>query len=436
LNQVLGNIYLISGTEAYISYRASANGPIRKLSLTADSTGPLEFKIGGLKPSTTYNYQLFLKEPGSENYLQKGSSWFTTAPQTGSTFSFTIQGDSHPERQGKMFSPELYRLTLDSLSLIKPDFHFLMGDDFSLDRLLTNKQISQSQVDKVYQLQRSYIGRLGSNPPYFLVNGNHEQASRFFLDGTDTNIAVLAARARNRFFAQPSCDSFFSVDTVKIPPIGELHDYYSFEWGDALFVVIDPYWHSEVLVDHAPGKDGKTQKKDPWGITLGDVQYQWFKKTLETSRARYKFVFSHHVLGTGRGGVERADLFEWGGHAQNGIWQFNQYRPNWPLPIHQLMVKNRVTIFFQGHDHLFARQEKDGVIYQSVPNPADNTYTAFNREAYTSGDALPNSGFLQIKVSPQKLTVNYHRTFLPTDSLSAENQKGFQYTLFYNSKNK
>ncbi len=34
------------------------------------------------------------------------------------------------------------------------------------------------------------------------------------------------------------------------------------------------------------------------------------------------------------------------------------------------MVKTGVTIFFQGHEHLLARQEKDGVIYQEVPNPA------------------------------------------------------------------
>lgn len=433
---ISGNIYLKEGSSAYLEYGASPKESKKTNLIRADRSGPVAFRIEGLNASTQYFYRLHLKPSNSSSFTESGTSYFTTARRSGSVFSFTVQGDSHPERAGKMFSADLYRKTLDSLSVLKPDFHFLMGDDFSLDRLLANQQVNQPNVDQAYQLQRSYLGRVGSNPPYFLVNGNHEQASRYFLDGSDTNVAVLAARARNRFFAQPSPDRFFTGDTVLVPQIGELHDYYSFEWGDALFVVIDPYWHSEVLVDHAPGQEGKTQKKDPWGITLGEVQYQWFKKTLEMSRARYKFVFSHHVSGTGRGGVERANFFEWGGQAQKGSWQFDRNRPNWSLPIHQLMVKNRVTIFFQGHDHLFARQEKDGVIYQSVPNPADNTYTAFNREAYTSGDILPNSGFLQIEVSPQKLTVNYHRTFLPTDSLSTENQKGFQYIIPYNSKNK
>lgn len=433
-DQVLGNIFLKKGTQAFITYHELSSKIIKKLTITGDSTGPFKFKFEGLNPGLTYGYDLFLKEPGAVSYLQKGSSWFRTAPSRGSTFCFTIQGDSHPERTGKMFNPDLYKLTLDSLSVIQPDFHFMMGDDFSLDRLLAKNRLTQSSVDQVYQLQRSYIGRIGSNPPYFLINGNHEQASRFFLDGSDTNVSVLAARARNRYFPQPSPTHFFLGDTAKIQHIGEIHDYYSFEWGDALFVVIDPYWHSDELVDNAPSIVVKKQKKDPWGITLGQVQYQWLKKTLESSNARFKFVFSHHVLGTGRGGTERANLFEWGGQDLNGTWQFDSKRPGWALPIHQLMVKNRVTIFFQGHDHLFVRQEKDGVIYQTVPNPADDSYTAFNSDAYTSGKILSNSGFLQIKVSPQKTTVTYHRTYLNSQNLPLQSKEGFEYIIPYNSK--
>ena len=66
------------------------------------------------------------------------------------------------------------------------------------------------------------------------------------------------------------------------------------------------------------------------------------------------------------------------------------------------MVKNKVTIFFQGHDHLFAKQELDGIIYQTVPNPADDTYSAFNKEAYTTGTILPNSGYLYMNSKYQR----------------------------------
>ena len=177
---------------------------------------------------------------------------------------------------------------------------------------------------------------------------------------------------------------------------------------------------------------------NPWDNTIGDTQYEWFKNTLEDSDAKHKFVFTHHVLGSGRGGIERAMEFEWGGYtpscapvtcfaythgffpdgversADDPEWEFDTQRPNWELPIHQLMVENGVTILFQGHDHLFARQELDGIVYQSVPNPADDLfYEVRNQAAYRSGDILPNSGYLNVTVSPDEVRVDYIRSYLP-----------------------
>ena len=80
------------------------------------------------------------------------------------------------------------------------------------------------------------------------------------------------------------------------------------------------------------------------------LQYAWLKQVLESSRAKYKFVFAHHVLGTGRGGVEMAGQHEWGGQVRKGENSFAQRRPGWPEPIHALMVRTGVSIFFQGHD--------------------------------------------------------------------------------------
>ena len=150
--------------------------------------------------------------------------------------------------------------------------------------------------------------------------------------------------------------------------------------------------------------------------------YRWLSQTLSQSKARWKFVFCHHVLGGGRGGIERAPFFEWGGKDRDGTDRFAEKRPGWELPIHTLMVKHGVTIFFQGHDHIFAHQELDGVVYQSCPNPADPTYTAFNREAYQAGTILPDSGFLNITVSTEKVEVDYHRSWLPADEKDGRKQ--------------
>jgi hypothetical protein len=247
----------------------------------------------------------------------------------------------------------------------------------------------------------------------FLVNGNHEQASMANLDGTPDNVAVWAQTARNAYYPQPAPDAFYTGDAEPVEFIGLLRDYYAFTWGDALFVVIDPYWHSPQTVDNQFGVDREDkQRRDLWNVTLGDAQYQWFKHTLETSAAKYKFVFAHHILGTWRGGIELAGLYEWGGKDPDGSDLFAQKRPGWEKPIHQLMVDNSVTIFFQGHDHLFVHQELDGVIYQTLPTPADPNYALDNAQAYLSGDKLPASGHVRVTVSPDGVTVEYIRSYL------------------------
>jgi hypothetical protein len=95
------------------------------------------------------------------------------------------------------------------------------------------------------------------------------------------------------------------------------------------------------------------------------------------------------------------------------------------------MVENGVTIFFQGHDHLFVRQELDGIVYQSVAVPADPLYTGRNKSAYLSGDILDNTGYLNVTVSPERLDVNYIRSYLPEDETEGRRhgEVAFSYTI-------
>ena len=169
-------------------------------------------------------------------------------------------------------------------------------------------------------------------------------------------------------------------------------------------------------------REDKPKNRDWWEITLGDDQYRWFKKTLEGSKAKFKFVFAHHVLGSGRGGVEASELYEWGGKAKGkgAVGDFKTKRPGWELPVHQLMAKHGVSIFFQGHDHLYARQERDGVVYQEVPLPSDHLYASHNEDAYTSGTKKANSGYLKVTVSPDEAKVEYVRCWLPKDETATQ----------------
>lgn len=426
------SLSLIAGTSTtvYIEYGYKATTLNLKSPLTSLSAlTPKIIELNKLKSNAQIFYRVRSKSAGDASYSIGEINSFFTQRKQGSTFSFVVQGDSHPERAGKMFNSELYIQTLANIYNQRPDFMITLGDDFSIDPLISKGAANQENVEKIYSTQRSWLSAVAKSIPIFLVNGNHEQAAAYLLDGSSSNPAVLAGNARLKYFPLPDSNSFYSADSEVIPFVGRPRDYYSWTWGDALFVTLDPYWHSKnpvdnvagVSADQSQGGKGSGKTTDLWSIGIGDAQYSWLKSTLESSKAKYKFVFSHHVLGTGRGGVEISTNYEWGGLDPKGNATFAQMRPKWELPIHDLMVRNGVTIFFQGHDHIFVHQERDGLIYQSMPNPADDTFTMFNENAYLTGVKAPNSGHVRVTVGPETGKVEYFLSARPQDE-SAERQ--------------
>jgi len=417
--------------EGFFEYGTSAGNYVIKTGLlTFAANQPVETVLVNLQPNTQYYYRLQFRRPGETNFIARPECRFHTQRTPGSTFTFAIQGDSHPERP-QMSEPNLYARTLLNAAADRPDFYICMGDDFSVAPV---QEVNFDSVAERYTLQRPFLGLVAQSAPVFLLNGNHEQASLFNYNQADERhaVAVHAQNARNQFYPTPAPDRFYSGDTETLPAVGLRKDYCAWNWGDALFVMLDNYWHSPVQVDSGfheeelgGGKGGHAggKQRDWWGLTLGDAQYHWFRRTLETSRAKYKFVFAHHVMGSGRGGVDECELYEWGGQNKRGDWEFAERRPGWELPVHQLMAKHGVTIFFQGHDHLYALQQRDGVIYQEVPMPADQGYFAYNEDRYQSGLKLPNSGHLRVTVSPDKVKVDYVRCYLPQDE-TAQHKTG------------
>ena len=408
------NVLATNSLETYCEYGTASSlftGQTGVTNLAAAVPGVLT--LTGLEADTRYYYRLRYRAAGETNYSASVERTFHTQRALGSAFTFSLQGDSHPERVNNMFESAHYSNTLTTAAADRPDFYLTIGDDFSVDTIPTNL-INAALVTESYTLQRPYLGLIGHSAPLFLVNGNHEQAAAYMLDGTSNNIAVWAQNARNTYYPQPAPDGFYTGNTNVVPHIGVLRKYFAWTWGDALFVTIDPYWGSPTCADNNYWTGQK--RTNLWDVTHGEAQYQWLRKTLEESRARYKFVFAHHVLGTGRGGVEDAPYYEWGGQNGNGTWGFTTNRPTWALPIHQLMASNHVTIFFQGHDHIFARQQLDGVTYLTLPNPADPNYALINSSAFTNCIyKTNNSGYVRLNVSATQVRVDYVRTYLPTE---------------------
>lgn len=422
--------------QLFVEYGTKPGDYSDRTAATQSQAGkPIEVVLDRLTPNTRYYYRTRHRESADAAYTPGAECSFHTQRPPGSTFTFGVQGDSHPERPN-MYHPDLYAVTMQNVRAGRPDFYLLLGDDFSVDPLYNRDRLNAGTVAQLYVNQRRLLSPVGGSSPLFLVNGNHEQAAAYLLDGTPNSPPVLSGTARNLYFPLPAPDAFYTGDAEPVEFVGLRRDYYAWTWGDALFVTIDPYWHSPVQIDESLGgrqsdRGGGARNRDGWANTMGDAQYQWLKKTLEQSKAKYKFVFAHHVLGTGRGGVEQADLFEWGGRSRSGAWEFEKKRPGWELPVHQLMVKHGVTIFFQGHDHLFAHQQKDGVVYQEAPNPADPGYSIYNGDAYRSGDILPNSGYLRVTVSAGNVKVDYVRSYLPKDEMPdrKNGEVAFSYTI-------
>jgi predicted phosphodiesterase len=319
-----------------------------------------------------------------------------------------VQADPHLDYNTE---PALYLRSLATARSGRPDFHIDLGDTF-----MTDKHRGRETAAAQYLAQRFYFGQIATSAPLFLVLGNHDAEAGRWLDGSPDNLAVWANQQRKRLYPNPIPDSFYGGNSTPDPHAGILQNYFSWEWGDALFIALDPFWFTQ----------RQRGGEDNWSRTLGRQQYDWLESTLSKSKASLRFVFLHHLVGgigrDARGGAEAAPLYEWGGHEPDGAAAFAVKRPGWPLPIHQLLLKHKVNIVFHGHDHLYVRQDLDGIVYQEVPQPGharyDNTRSA-EEYGYKSGTVQGSSGHLRIQVQPGKALVEYVRSYLPADENSA-----------------
>jgi len=360
---------------------------------------PRDMVLDGLARDTAYGYRVLDADTGAPLLPAGGDGAFHTCRPPGSTFTFAIQADSHLDEFTDL---DLYHAGLTNVLAGKPDFLIDLGDTF-----MTGKHPNRESAARQYAAQRYWLGLAGQSAPVFLALGNHDGEEAFRPGAAAENgLAVWACRLRKSLFPNPEPSAFYSGNTAPHPFAGALQDYYAWEWGDALFVVLDPYWSS-----------GWTRGgREPWNMSLGKAQYDWLVRVLRASTAKFKFVFIHQLVGGldagARGGAEAAKLYEWGGLNTQGHDEFAARRPGWEGPVHRVLVESGVQIVFHGHDHFFARQALDGVVYQLVPQPAhrDSRKHQAAEYGYQQGDFMPNSGHLRVTVSPVQAAVEYIRT--------------------------
>ncbi|MBT4817514.1 MAG: metallophosphoesterase family protein [Lentisphaerae bacterium] len=375
-----------------------------------------EIAVTGLQANTRYYYRLVhRRSDDGEREAALAEGTFHTQRPAATPFTFTIQADSHLDENTE---PTLYAQALRNARADEPDFHIDLGDTFMTGKYGRRHEDALPQ----YMAQRYYFSLLCHSAPLFLVLGNH--------DGETDGRVTAAIRMRTKYFPNPTPNSFYTGSPEQIDGVGPAQNYYAWEWGDALFVVLDPFRYT--------AEERGRRKSDNWGRTLGKEQYGWLRNTLESSTVPFKFVFVHHLVGgldrNARGGVEAATLYEWGGRDPNGDETFSQHRPGWQMPIHDLLVRNGVDIVFHGHDHFFARQELDGITYQLVPQPG-HPGTRRPRYAeeygYAQGDILGGAGHIRVRVGPEQVRVEFVQVSAATrpGPLSGSAAAVFSYTV-------
>jgi hypothetical protein len=377
---------LLAAKDVTVTLSYQPGGAPRQIALKAGV--PFSVDITGLAPNQSYRYSV------ADGQTTRATGTFRTAPSPGSRFTFAVQADSHLDGNT---DPRIYERTLANIAADAPHFLIDLGDTF-----MTEKYQSYQDSGRQYLAQRYYLGLVGRTMPVFLVIGNHDGEAGWRARGGG-DVTAWAAAMRRKYFPPIESNRFYSAG-----PSGTSS--YAFTWGDALLVVLDPF--SATLEKPRDANDG-------WAWTLGKAQYDWLAATLASSKAPVRFVFIHHLVGGGtreaRGGAEASVFFEWGGANRDGSKGFAARRPGWPMPIHDLLVSQRVVAVFHGHDHLYVRQERDGMVYQEVPQPGHSRGepTGSAKEyGYLSGTVLGSSGHVRVSVAAAGAVVEYVRSRL------------------------
>ncbi len=401
------------GLDGYFMYGKSMDLLSNKTKMVHYEKGkPSLNELNNLESGMRYYYRFVFTKPGEKTEQQSAIGFFHTQRAKDEKFVFTIQADSHLDENS---STDIYKQTLHNMAADSADFLVDLGDTWMTDKYRSDFRESLKQ----YIAQRYYFGLLCHSSPLFLTLGNHDGESGHGNNRSgEENMTIWATATRKNYYANPQPNEFYSGS--------EDENYYAWEWGNALFIVLDPFRYTK-------------DQRNPWQRTLGDKQYNWLKETLQKSKAAMRFVFIHNLVGgadnkgIARGGVEAAKYYEWGGLNADNTNGFTANRPGWERPIHDLLVQYKVNAVFHGHDHLFVKQELDGIVYQTLPQPGAMRYGNINpakEYGYSSGTILNAPGYLRLTVEKQKATVEYIQTSIEGKKKNGENL----FTYFLNTK--
>jgi len=319
--------------------------------------------IQGLRPNQSYLWELDV-DPVDHSSVksERYDGRFVTQRTAGRSFLFDIFADSHfPSEQfsgdidswgfSVQFVAEEATLQeqefmdiANNMNNDRPDFVVQLGDPFDLHTLGFMPALSRTQAALAHLYARCLISRLNQCGAMFQVLGNWEGESGCHPELKRSN----AIWARKLYQINPR------RETYEVNGKGSADEnYYAFEWGDMLGVVLDVKRYTPTCHMFGNTMDGKKVGR-PDTFSLGRDQMTFLEQVLKSSHHAYKFVFIHHPVG-GKAGDEDNSIYGRGGGNAAYVGEQRQ--------VHELMLKEGVQVLFHGHDHVFTDIVVDGIHY-------------------------------------------------------------------------
>jgi hypothetical protein len=209
--------------------------------------------------------------------------------------------------------------------------------------------------------------------------------------GFSSQLAEWSRTARQRFVPNPDANTYPEGGS----PYG---NYFAWSWGDALFVVLDPYTYSTT----------KPEKPEDW--TLGERQMHWLESLLASSKRKWKIIFQHQLVGGSPFPAIYGNGKEYPNYGRGGavLAKVGQQKR-----IHDLMVRYGGQIIFKGHDHIYANEAVDGVRYITAGRllgKRDSRPSWTDREGFD--DLYPDGylcapGYVRVEVGSSQLKLAF-----------------------------
>jgi hypothetical protein len=319
---------------------------------------------------------------------------------------------------------EKVQAAIDAILADEPDFVVFLGDEagvhFVHDRLTRR---TEGMAASRWRNWRSYFERLVASVPSFMVLGNHEGEAGFYQSFAGVPLQRRATVARKRHYLNPLPDTYAeggenegwrgdqrSKETggANDGNCSPLQNYFAWTWGDALFVVLDVHRYTNV---------GGTTPRTPREWTLGPAQLAWLRAVLTTSRARWKFVIAHHLVGGSGWDASGLDLPTVYAYGRGGA---RYARAGEQDTITELMRQNGAQFFLYGHDHIFAHQQAEDIHFVCCGRPSKLTHRWWQTPGWSEmyGDVERRDphdfyaaiGYTRLTISPGKVRLDYIRT--------------------------